>query len=135
VNNAGPENTSPAAARKARRRRGAQKANQNARKHGFYSRSLGPAETCEFWNNINQEGLDPELAVLRLKIRSLLQNDPGNRRALREAAKVLTKWLCARYRLDSAGGSYLKRFVRGVLEHHLDPAQEEESLQNESNVL
>jgi uncharacterized protein YjcR len=45
-----------------KRKRGAQKGNRNARKHGFYSAALSPAEIQELWNITNLEGVDPEIA-------------------------------------------------------------------------
>ncbi len=111
--------TGPRICPETKRARGGQKGNQNARKHGFYSKTLGIAETCEFWNITNLEGLDAEVAVLRIKLKSLLQRDPCNRRVLGEASKILTKWLSARYRLDHTGTSQLKQFVRILLVHSL----------------
>jgi hypothetical protein len=40
-----------------KRKRGGQKGNGNARKHGFYSGTLGPAETRQLWNITNLEGV------------------------------------------------------------------------------
>ena len=48
----------------ARRKRGGQKGNGNARKHGFYSGTLSPAETSQLWNITNLEGVDPEIAFI-----------------------------------------------------------------------
>ena len=108
----------PRTHRKAKRKRGAQKGNKNAVKHGFYSSTLGVSETCELWNIVNLEGLDIEIAVLRLKLKSVLQQDPGNRRVLLQASKLLTKWYCAKYGLDRAGSNFLKATLRDALEHY-----------------
>jgi hypothetical protein len=75
-----------------RRKRGGQKGNGNARKHGFYSGTLSPAQTCQLWNITNLEGVDPEIAFIRVKLQSSLQYDPGNRRVIREASRLLVKW-------------------------------------------
>ena len=40
-----------------KRKRGGQKGNRNARKHGFYSGTLSPAETRDLWNITNLEGV------------------------------------------------------------------------------
>ena len=48
-----------------RRKRGGQKGNGNARKHGFYSGTFSPAETSQLWNITNLEGVDPEIAFIR----------------------------------------------------------------------
>ncbi|MBM4432966.1 MAG: hypothetical protein FJ025_03110 [Chloroflexi bacterium] len=99
---------------KIKRNRGGQKGNQNARKHGFYSATLNPAEICELWNITNFEGVDPAIAVLRLKLQSVLRHDAANRRVLREASKLLAKWYSAQYHLDEADTCYLKKFMRSM---------------------
>jgi hypothetical protein len=100
----------------ARSKRGGQKGNRNARKHGFYSGTLSPAETSQLWNITNLEGVDPEIAFIRVKLQSSLQHDPGNLRVIREASRLLVKWYSANYRLDPADRSYLKTVVENLLE-------------------
>ncbi len=58
----------------AERKRGAPKGNQNARKHGFYSRVLDEAEQLDFELATGVEGIDGEIALLRVKIKSILKN-------------------------------------------------------------
>ena len=57
--------------------RGGQKGNQNARKHGLYTSSLTPNETCRFLDILNQERLDLDVAVLRIKVQGVLQQASG----------------------------------------------------------
>ena len=127
-----------------KRKRGAQRGNQNARKHGFYSSILSPTELCEFWNIINLEGIAPEIAVLRIKLRSLLQHDPGNHRVLGEASNLLSKLYGAKYRLAQEDTHQLNTFIKGILEQHPIPVPSQLDkpvktdgwfLQNESSVL
>jgi len=99
-----------------KRRRGGQKGNRNARKHGFYSGTLSPAETCQLWNITNLEGVDPEIAFIRVKLQSSLQHDPGNRRVIREASRLLVKWYSENYELDATDSNYLKTVVENLLE-------------------
>ena len=99
-----------------KRKRGGQKGNRNARKHGFYSGTLSPAETSQLWNITNLEGVDPEIALIRVKLQSSLQHDPGNRRVIREASRLLVKWYSANYRLDPTDRNYLKTVVENLLE-------------------
>jgi len=98
------------------RKRGGQKGNRNARKHGFYSGTLSPAETGQVWNIVNLEGVDPEIALIRVKLQSSLQHDPGNRRVIREASRLIAEWYSANYGLDATTGSYLKTVVQDLLE-------------------
>jgi hypothetical protein len=99
-----------------KRKRGGQKGNRNARKHGFYSGTLSPAETSQLWNITNLEGVDPEIAFIRVKLQSSLQHDPCNLRVIREASRLLVKWYSANYRLDPTDRSYLKTVVENLLE-------------------
>jgi hypothetical protein len=99
-----------------KRKRGGQKGNGNARKHGFYSGTLSPAETSQLWNITNLEGVDPEIAFVRVKLQSSLQHDPGNRRVIREASRLLVKWYSANYGLDPTDRNYLKTVVENLLE-------------------
>jgi hypothetical protein len=99
-----------------KRKRGGQKGNLNARKHGFYSGTLSPAEKSQLWNITNLEGVDPEIAFIRVKLQSSLQHDPGNRRVITEASRLLVKWYSANYRLDATDRSYLKTIVDNLLE-------------------
>jgi hypothetical protein len=99
-----------------RRKRGGQRGNPNACKHGFYSAALSPVETRELWTITNQEGVDPELALIRVKLQSSLERDPGNRRVVREASRLLVKWYSENYGLDSIERNYLKAVVDNFLE-------------------
>jgi hypothetical protein len=99
-----------------KRKRGGQKGNRNASKHGFYSGTLSPAETSQLWNITNLEAVDPEIAFLRVKLQFSLQHDPGNRRVIGEASRLLVKWYSADYQLDATDRSYLKTVVEDLLE-------------------
>jgi len=99
-----------------KRKRGGQKGNRNAHKHGFYSGTLSPAETLQIWNITNLEGVDPEMALIRVKLQSSLEHHPGNRRVIREASRLIVKWYSANYGLDATTGSYLKTVVQNLLE-------------------
>jgi len=99
-----------------KRKRGGQKGNRNARKHGFYSGTLTPAQTSQLWNITNLEGVDPEIAFMRVKLQSSLQYDPGNRRVIREDSRLLAKWYSANYGLDPTDRNYLKTVVENLLE-------------------
>jgi hypothetical protein len=99
-----------------KRKRGGQKGNRNACKHGFYSGTLSPAETSQLWNITNLEGVDPEIALIRVKLQSSLQHDPGNHRVIREASRLLVKWYSGIYRLDPTDRNCLSTVVENLLE-------------------
>jgi hypothetical protein len=68
------------------------------------------------WNITNLEGVDPEIALIRVRLQSSLQHDPGNRRVIEEASRLLVKWYSADYGLDATDRSYLKTVVDDILE-------------------
>jgi len=69
-------------------KRGAPKGNQNARKHGFYSRALTEAEKVDFEEASLIEGIDQEIAFLRLKLMELAEREPDRVDLHLEAANV-----------------------------------------------
>jgi len=78
-------------------RRGAPKGNQNARKHGFYSKVLDEAEQLDFELATSVDGIDDEIALLRVKIKSLLERDPENIKLIMEATNTLARLIRTRY--------------------------------------
>ena len=56
-------------------KRGAQPGNQNARKHGLYSKHLPAQQFEEYSSSLTVRDLAPEIAILRVRLNSLL-NDP-----------------------------------------------------------
>jgi hypothetical protein len=100
---------------KHKRPRGGQPGNQNARKHGFYSRQLSPQESCEYWNIINTTGVSPESAVLRLKMQSVLRNAPGNNVVLRDISKLMVKQTKEQYPMSRKDSRVLKRVTRNLI--------------------
>ena len=71
------ENPSPDANKddKLKRKGGAPLGNQNARKHGLYSKLIPPRNTHKFHDAVQTDDLSNEIAFLRLKLDSLI-NDP-----------------------------------------------------------
>jgi hypothetical protein len=72
-----------------------------------------------FLEIINLDGIDPGIAVLRVKLQSFLQNDPVNGRVFKEFSRLLVKCYCTKYRLDRTDRLYLKTFIESILEHYL----------------
>lgn len=95
---------------------GGQRGNQNARKHGFYSRSLSPADVSEFWNIISTEGLDPEIALIRLRLQSLLRDTPSSPRLFEEASRLLVRHFRSKHGLNRSEAGYLKSFIDSIFE-------------------
>ncbi len=68
---------------------GAALGDQNARKHGFYSRALGEREKAAFEEARDVEGIDEEIALLRVKIKSLVEYDPQNIQLIMRAVEYI----------------------------------------------
>jgi len=103
-------------AKELKRKRGAQPGNQNARKHGLYSSHLTPDQLCQFWNILNLGGTEPELVAISIKLNAALRYAPGNRRVLKEAAKLLAKWYRAICNLDTEDNAVIKKYIRSIFE-------------------
>ncbi len=97
------------------KKRGAPKGNQNARKHGFYSRVLDEAERLDFEQATDVEGLDDEIALLRVKIKSLLAHDPENIRLIMQATNTLVRLVRTRYNISQDDKKGLKEAIVNVL--------------------
>ena len=98
-----------------KRRRGAPKGNQNARKHGFYSKVLDEAERLDFEQATRVEGIDEEIALLRVKIKSLLVHDPENFKLIMQATNALERLIRTRYNISKEDRKGLKEAIGNVL--------------------
>jgi hypothetical protein len=102
-------------AEKLKRKRGAPKGNQNARKHGFYSKVLNEAEQLDFELVTGVNGFDDEIALLRVKIKSLLENDPENIKLLMAATTTLANLVKTKYKISKEQKQGLKEAIENVL--------------------
>jgi hypothetical protein len=100
---------------KADSKRGAPKGNQNARKHGFYSKVLDEAEKLDFELATGVEGIDDEIALLRVKIKSLIAHDPNNIKLIMEATNTLARLVRTRYNITKEQKKGLKEAIGNVL--------------------
>ena len=100
---------------KVERKRGAPKGNQNARKHGFYSKVLNEAEQLDFELATGVEGIDDEIALLRVKIKSLLEHDPENINLIVQATNTLARLVKTRYNMTKEQRKGLKEAIGNVL--------------------
>ena len=84
-------------------------------KRSFYTRALDEAEAMDFELAQDVDGIDDEIALLRLKIKSLLENDPDNIKHITEATDALSRLVMARYKIGSAHKKALVNAIGGVL--------------------
>ena len=96
-------------------KRGAPKGNQNARKHGFYCKVLDEAEQLNFELATGVEGIDDEIALLRVKIKSLLERDPENIKLIMRATNALERLVRTRYSISKDDRKGLKEAIGNVL--------------------
>ena len=101
--------------KEAKRKRGAPKGNQNARKHGFYSRVLDEAEQLDLELASGVEGIDDEIALLRVKIKSILEKDPENIKLIMQATNTLAGLVKTSYNITKEQRKGLKEAIGNVL--------------------
>ena len=98
-----------------KRKRGAPKGNQNARKHGFYARVFDEAEQLDFELAAGVDGIDDEIALLRVKIKSILANEPSNIKLIMQATNTLARLIKTRYNISKDQKRGLKEAIGNVL--------------------
>jgi len=96
-------------------KRGAPKRNQNARKHGFYSRALTEAEKVDLDDATLVEGIDQEIAFLRMKLKELAENHPDRVDLHLEAANTIARLIRTRYQISKEQKKSLKEAVHKVM--------------------
>ena len=74
-----------------KRHRGGQPGNQNARKHGYYSSALTSSDKANLTQASQITGLDNEIALLRARLKAVVQRNPDNIRLISEAASTLAR--------------------------------------------
>ncbi|OGO30062.1 MAG: hypothetical protein A2Z29_06530 [Chloroflexi bacterium RBG_16_56_11] len=96
-------------------RKGGQRGNQNARKHGFYSKVLDEAGKLDFEVASDFDGIDDEITLLRVKIKSLLEKDPENIKLIAQATNALANLVMMRYKITAEQRKGLKEAISNVL--------------------
>lgn len=64
---------------------------RNARRQGFYTEVMNEAEQADFESAIELDGIDEEIALLRVKIKSLVEYDPQNVHLIMQAVDSIRK--------------------------------------------
>ncbi|MBI2832516.1 MAG: hypothetical protein HYX79_09700 [Chloroflexi bacterium] len=100
-----------------KRERGGQKNNQNARTHGFYSKVLDETEKAYLTQAVEVDGLDSEIAILRVKIMSLLEKDPHNTELILQAVRTLSRLVRDRSLIKRNQKKSLKEEIGDVLKN------------------
>ena len=94
----------------------ASKSNQSARRQGFYSRVLDEAERLDFELASGVDGIDDEIALLRVEIRkALMGDDSKNLKLLVEATNALERLIRTKYKITREQRKGLKEAIGNVL--------------------
>ena len=81
----------------------------------FYATALTEAERVRLPRARQMEGLDEEIALLRVRLGSLVAEQPENAELLLKAVGVLVRAVSARYRLSSQAKENLADAISSVL--------------------
>ncbi len=82
----------------------------------FYAQVLSEAEALRLPQAEEVEGLDEEIALLRVKLASLLEAQPQNMELVIKGVELLVKATATRYRLSKKSANDLLESITGVLE-------------------
>ncbi|MCX6001980.1 MAG: hypothetical protein NTY79_05560 [Chloroflexi bacterium] len=91
------------------------KSRKKPARRGFYLPALDDVDGLQLEEARGVEGLDEEIAVLRLKLRELLQEQPGEVALHLRAATVLANLVKVRYAVSKEGKKGLKEAITRVL--------------------
>jgi hypothetical protein len=87
-----------------------------APKSGFYSRVLDEAERLDFELASGVEGIDDEIALLRVKIKKAIEGgDAENLELLVKATNALERLVRTRYNISKEQGRGLKEAIGNVI--------------------
>ena len=93
----------------------AKKNGAKSQRVGFYSYALGEAERLELEEAREIEGLDDEIAILRLRLRDLLVDEPDRLDLHLKMAESIAKLVKTRYNISKEGKRSLKAAITKVL--------------------
>ena len=99
---------------KAGQKTGASRGSPGVRQ-GFYSRVLDEAERLDFELASGVDGIDDEIALLRVKIKSILGDDPRNVKLLIDMTNALERLIRTRYKISKEQRKGLKEAIGNVL--------------------
>jgi hypothetical protein len=81
----------------------------------FYAKVLKEAEKMDFEAAIGLEGLDGEIAILRVKLKDVLEHDSKNLELIMEATNLLGQLVKARYHITDKQKSGLGEAIQNIM--------------------
>ena len=97
------------------KKQGVLKGNQSAGKHGFYSKVLDEAEQLDLELATGVEDIDDEIALLRVKIKSILAHEPDNVKLIMQVTNTLARLVRVKYNISKEDKKGLKEAIGNVL--------------------
>ncbi|OGO16228.1 MAG: hypothetical protein A2Z02_03790 [Chloroflexi bacterium RBG_16_48_7] len=82
---------------------------------GYYGRALDEVEKLALEEACGVEGLDEEIAVLRFKMRQLVENEPEKFELCLKAANTLARLIGIRYNISKEQKKSLKEAITKVI--------------------
>jgi len=102
-------------AEKAKQKRAAPKGKRGEHTHSFYAKVMDEADQLDFELANGVEGFDDEIALLRVTIKSLLENDPENVKLILQATNTLVNLVKTKYNISKEQKKGLKEAIGNVL--------------------
>jgi len=96
-------------------RKSTSKRSQSDKKQSFYSRVLDEAEKLDFELASDVSGIDDEIALLRVKIKSVLEKDPENIKLIMQATNALAGLVRTRYNITVEQRKGLREAIGNVI--------------------
>lgn len=98
------------------------KKSAKTRQNEFYLKVLDEAEKLDFQAASNIEGIDDEIALLRLKIREMAKDkDKNNLKLMMAVTGMLAKLVQARYNMTKNQKKGLKEAIGAILKDYAVP--------------
>jgi len=91
------------------------KRSQATRKQSFYTRVMDEAEMLDMEAAADVNGIDDEIALLRVKIKSVLEKDPENIKLIMQATNTLAGLVRTRYNMTGSQRKGLREAIGNVL--------------------
>jgi hypothetical protein len=101
---------------------GAPKGNHNSRVYGFYVKALDEEERRNFQQATEVEGLDSEIALLRVKIQSLVAREPDNLKMITLAVTALAKVIMTKFNISKTDKKTFTEAMQNALKGIVIPA-------------
>ena len=98
-----------------KKQKGAPRGNQNARRHGFYSRVLDEAQKLQLDQAREVEGIDEEIALMRVKLLTLMSEHPQRLDLQMQAFTTITSMVRTKLHISAGGNRSLKDAIAKVL--------------------